>query len=284
MAEFPAIPLWTDAYLGDTRHLTTLQHGAYLLLLMTAWRTKECALPDDDNLLARYAGLEIRNWLKIKEVVMEFWMLEDGMWRQGRLTDERESAVVRKHQASNAGKASALKRQGRHSTDVQQSVNSTSTLPNHNHNHNHTKESKESPPTPSTPEPKLFDDQLKTEFLEFYTIFPRHEGKKHAEKAYNTARKAGTSHETIIAGTRKYGAFVAGKNPKFTKHPATWLNGGCWSDDYPAESQATDGKRTYGDSITGSARVAGDILRNKNRYLEQFTDDSESPDMPELKG
>jgi hypothetical protein len=43
MAEFPALPLWTDAYLGDTRHLSQSEHGAYLLLLITAWRTPNCS-------------------------------------------------------------------------------------------------------------------------------------------------------------------------------------------------------------------------------------------------
>ena len=57
MAEFPALALWTDAYLADTRHLSTLEHGAYLLLMMEAWRRPHCDLPDDDRVLARLAGL-----------------------------------------------------------------------------------------------------------------------------------------------------------------------------------------------------------------------------------
>lgn len=117
MAEFPALPLWTDAYLGDTTHLTTIEHGAYLLLLMTAWRTRDCALPDDDRLLARYARLNTQQWKRMRPIIAAFFVVENGFWKQGRLTDERGAVERHRHQQSEKGKAGAaaksLKRQGR---------------------------------------------------------------------------------------------------------------------------------------------------------------------------
>lgn len=90
MADFPALPLWTDAYLADTRHLSQAEHGAYLLLIVTAWRTHDCRLPDDDRLLARYAGCDLRTWRRQKPTIMAFWDLEEGRWSQKRLMAERE--------------------------------------------------------------------------------------------------------------------------------------------------------------------------------------------------
>lgn len=40
MAEFPALPLWTDAYLADTAHLSYEEHGLYFHILMTMWRRR----------------------------------------------------------------------------------------------------------------------------------------------------------------------------------------------------------------------------------------------------
>lgn len=118
MAEFPALPLWTDAYLADTRELTAAQHGAYFLLLMTAWRTKENALPDDDDKLARWAAMDKRTWLKNKPVVMSFWRKVDGMFHQKRLDDERKRAEHVRNCQVQAGLASALKRQRTQSRHV----------------------------------------------------------------------------------------------------------------------------------------------------------------------
>ena len=53
MAEFPALPLWTDAYLADTGHLTFEEHGLYLNLLILMWRSPECRIPNDPAWLNR---------------------------------------------------------------------------------------------------------------------------------------------------------------------------------------------------------------------------------------
>lgn len=106
MAEFPALPLWTDAYLADTRHLTTQEHGAYLLLLMEAWRRKDCALPDDDALWARLAGLDMRGWKRIKKTIRAFWTpRSDGYLEQKRLVDEKQFVMARRVRLSAAAKA-----------------------------------------------------------------------------------------------------------------------------------------------------------------------------------
>lgn len=90
MAEFPAMPLWTDAYLADTRHLSAAEHGAYLLLMMEAWRRPSCSIPDDDGLLARLACMSHNEWGAAKGNVMAFWTLDakTKTWRQKRLSKE----------------------------------------------------------------------------------------------------------------------------------------------------------------------------------------------------
>lgn len=123
MAEFPSMPLWTDAYLGDTTHLTTVEHGAYLLLLMTAWRARENKLPDDDRLLARYSKLGPAQWKRIKPIIAEFFTIENGHWTQRRLIDEAIAVKQFRERQRKAGKASALKRKGRHSTAVDSGSN-----------------------------------------------------------------------------------------------------------------------------------------------------------------
>ena len=119
MAEYPGLLIWTDAYLADTTGLSTEEHGAYLLLLMAAWRTRTCSLPDDDVRLARMARVGTKKWRRIRPAVLEaFFDLDDGQWTQKRLLVERKRTAMLRHQRSEAGKASALKRQQTRSTSV----------------------------------------------------------------------------------------------------------------------------------------------------------------------
>lgn len=92
MADFPALPLWTDAYFADTRHLGPQEHAAYLLLMMTAWRRPNCSLPDDDKFLAKTACMDMDQWLSVKDTVLDFWKLDKKTktWAQKRLSKERE--------------------------------------------------------------------------------------------------------------------------------------------------------------------------------------------------
>ena len=102
MSEQPFMQLYVSDYLGDTRHLSCEQHGAYLLLLMTMWNA-DGALPDDDKKLARCVGLTLKKWHAIKPDVAEFFTIADGVWTHGRLSKERQKGARKTELRSAAG-------------------------------------------------------------------------------------------------------------------------------------------------------------------------------------
>lgn len=110
MAQFPQLPLWTDAYLADTTHLNATEHGAYLLLLIAAWRSPDCALPNDDKALAAMARCT-RHWSRVRAKVMAFWTLnpENGKYYQKRLSLEHNAATARARNAGHNARAKYLK-------------------------------------------------------------------------------------------------------------------------------------------------------------------------------
>lgn len=99
------MPLYIADYLADTQHLSTLEHGAYLLLLMAYWR-KKGPLPDDDVKLARIAGLSLKQWKVIRSNVVELFRAGDGQLVSTRAEKEIEAARVKSEKA----RANALER------------------------------------------------------------------------------------------------------------------------------------------------------------------------------
>lgn len=65
-------------------------------------------------------------------------------------------------------------------------------------------------------------------FENFWSVFPRKVAKGAARKAYRNALTR-ASHDEILAGAKRYAA--SKPDPKFTKHPASWLNADCWLDE-----------------------------------------------------
>ena len=126
MAAIPYMNLYVADYLSDTAHLTTLEHGAYMLLLFNYWQRGE-ALPGDDRKLARIAHLTDAEWHDIRPSLVDFFVEQDGRWRHARVERELASFRTKAEKASNAGRASAQRRSNGRSTDVEQTFNHTDT-------------------------------------------------------------------------------------------------------------------------------------------------------------
>lgn len=67
-------------------------------------------------------------------------------------------------------------------------------------------------------------------FARFWRIYPRKQSKGAAEKAWNAAIRANVDPKRILEGLEFYVLERRGQDPKYTKHPSTWLNGKCWDD------------------------------------------------------
>lgn len=251
MAEFPALPLWTDALLGDTTHLSAEEFGVYMLLLIAAWRRPDCDLPDDDALLARYARVTPRRWDRLKAIIRPFFRSEDGMLHQKRLRAEKKfvNAVREKRRA--AANAKHLKSQN--TSDAHAGAHA---LHPHPHPHPHLKEDStlsanadiSSPQQEPEPEPVAPDGAAAPakavavrdrsppagEFERWWAEVPRRVGKDAARRKFTAVVKAGqVTVDELVAGIRRYAQHIRTNSiePQYVAHPATWLHQGRWQDE-----------------------------------------------------
>lgn len=86
--------------------------------------------------------------------------------------------------------------------------------------------------TPKAPVKAKKSSGYTDDFENFWRTYPRRIEKKSAFKAWKTALKSGATADEITAGAARYAKYRAGEPERFTKHPSTWLNQGCWEDEY----------------------------------------------------
>lgn len=96
--------MYTGDYLRDTMHLTTRQHGAYMLLLMYYYGKMKC-LPASEETLRTIARLSEKDWKTDGPVVMAYFNKEDDGWHQARADKEIVKAVKRYDKAVAAAAA-----------------------------------------------------------------------------------------------------------------------------------------------------------------------------------
>lgn len=82
----------------------------------------------------------------------------------------------------------------------------------------------------------LPEEEIDRDFEEWWPHSPLKKEKLRARAAYGKARKR-ASREDLLLGIMRYAGEVEGRDPRYIKHPSTWLNAGCWQDE-PAEPPA----------------------------------------------
>ena len=92
------MPLYVGDYLGDTGHLTTSQHGAYLLLMMHYWR--KGGLPDDDEQLSAITKLPLNIWQGYRGIIQAFFYDD---WCHKRIDEELAVMEVKHRKRATAG-------------------------------------------------------------------------------------------------------------------------------------------------------------------------------------
>ena len=127
MAQFPALPFWTDAYAADTEHLSYFEHGLYQHILRVMWRSPQCRIPNDDDWLRkRFAKASLEqiwailgefcqsdgNWISQKRLLKEWqWVQEkrkkntdaaNSRWDNEKDVCERNAGAMRRQSERNA--------------------------------------------------------------------------------------------------------------------------------------------------------------------------------------
>jgi uncharacterized protein YdaU (DUF1376 family) len=104
---------WMAFYVGDyvtdTMHLTTRQHGAYLLLIIAAWKGGGWIAGSDAALMA-ITRLSPKEWQQDASALLPFFVKDGDRLRHNRVAFEWNEAQRRTADKSRAGRAGASKR------------------------------------------------------------------------------------------------------------------------------------------------------------------------------
>lgn len=237
MAEYPYLPLFTDAFLASTDHLSDAETGLYLRLLMLMWRSPECRIPDDDAWLCR--RLRLTDAIAVRSLCKEFCRshVDHGRWlTQKRLRKEWGYVNQRREKASASAKSRWDKEKDISERNATQQCDGNAP----NLSYPIKKEEVLVPSAPNTPVGY---------FPLFWSSYPKRTGanpKAPAEKLFTAAVKSGVNPETIIDAVKRCAEIDKAKiGTEFIPQAVKWLRDKRWQDYPPVANGATNGQSGF---------------------------------------
>lgn len=105
MSQLPALPLWIDAWVSDTAHLSRAERGLYHDLLVLMWKTPGCRVPNDIPWIARKLRCT-DDEVYVLEVILAEYCHSSGNWVvQKRLQKEFEYVFSKSKKQSERAKS-----------------------------------------------------------------------------------------------------------------------------------------------------------------------------------
>ncbi len=248
MSDTPWIKWYPADFLNGIAELSPHEIAVYTVVLNRIY-DEDGPIPDEPQKLARRCNMRLPHFQKALDALIEDGKLvrEDGLLCNLRARKE----IVKRHER-NTKQTSNVNKRWQKEREKANKINDGPIPPNNG---------RDTKPIPTrSQKPESDKEKYKKEFDEWYQAFPRHVGRGQAERAYRTARKKAGA-DVLLAAAVDYAGQRAGEDAKFTKHPATWLNGECWLDavDAPPE-HAGNGSAPYrtaadNDAMQRRARV-----------------------------
>ncbi len=247
MAALPYLKFYPSDYLSDTSHLTTLEHGAYLLLIFTYWQRGDSFRANDERTLnkrlATVARLSNEEWECVRETLSEFFTCSPTEWRHERIETDLQAVLSKSETNSRAGKASAERRKARNkndnSTNDERTFDERSTDEQRNANHTDTDTDTDTEKKKKTSSSK----KAPAGFEQFWLAYPNKSAKANAEKAFSKIGPDQDLLDRIMSGltAAKRSRDWVKDGGQYIPHAATWLNGERWLDEYtPASRSSVD--------------------------------------------
>lgn len=269
MSTRPWMPLYVADYLADTGEMSTIEHGAYLLLIMHYWSNG--SLPTDEAKLKNIAKMSAHNWKKSRDTLQKKF---DAGWKHKRIEQELEKVRAISEKRSKAA-------QDRH--DKERANAPANAVQEQTHSHSDSQDSsfiQGDELFPEGQQPMTRANQRRFEWPkdyrdQFWNEWPEKRAKKPAIAALERAHAADKADfNDILEGIRRY---IRTKPPdRDWMLPTTFLNQERWNDEPSANQPNRSNGRPQplrgGEAIAAGVRAAKDAVLGRNAFGADFAE------------